>query len=62
MNKKKILDIVTVGGSAILIVGAVSNALQSKSAKDIALSVVAVIVGVAAFTSVTEKKKSEIKE
>jgi hypothetical protein len=46
---KKGVKVVTVAGSAVLVVGAAINLFSAKSIKEAAMPLVAILVGVAAF-------------
>jgi len=43
---KRTVRVVTIAGSAVLVVGAAMNLLSAKSLKDAAMPVVAILVGV----------------
>jgi VIT1/CCC1 family predicted Fe2+/Mn2+ transporter len=56
---KRTVKVVTIAGSAVLVVGAAMNLLSAKSLKDAAMPVVAILVGVAAFNYAMKDKVEE---
>ncbi len=57
---KRTVKVVTIAGSAVLVVGAAMNLLSAKSLKDAAMPVVAILVGVAAFNYAMKDKVEEV--
>jgi hypothetical protein len=57
---KRTVRVVTIAGSAVLVVGAAMNLLSAKSLKDAAMPVVAILVGVAAFNYAMKDKVEEV--
>lgn len=58
---KKTVKVVTIAGSAVLVVGAAMNLMSAKSVKDAAMPLVAILVGVAAFNYAMKDKTEETK-
>lgn len=59
---KKTVKVVTIAGSAVLVVGAAMNLMSAKSVKDAAMPLVAILVGVAAFNYAMRDKVEEVKK
>jgi hypothetical protein len=53
---KKTVKVVTIAGSAVLVVGAAMNLISAKNVKDAAMPLVAILVGVAAFNYAMKDK------
>lgn len=53
---QKSVKVVTIAGSAVLVVGAAMSLFSAKSVKDAAMPVVAILVGVAAFNYAMKDK------
>jgi hypothetical protein len=53
---KKTVKVVTIAGSAVLVVGAAMNLMSAKNVKDAAMPLVAILVGVAAFNYAMKDK------
>jgi len=58
---KKTVKVVTIAGSAVLVVGAAMNLMSAKSVKDAAMPLVAILVGVAAFNYAMNDKTETTK-
>ena len=58
---KKTVKVVTIAGSAVLVVGAAMSLVSAKSVKDAAMPLVAILVGVAAFNDAIKDKVEEKK-
>lgn len=58
---KKTVKVVTIAGSAVLVVGAAMSLVSAKSVKDAAMPLVAILVGVAAFNYAIKDKVEEKK-
>jgi NADH:ubiquinone oxidoreductase subunit 6 (subunit J) len=50
------VKVVTIAGSAVLVVGAAMNLISAKNVKDAAMPLVAILVGVAAFNYAMKDK------
>ena len=59
---KKTVKVVTIAGSAVLVVGAAMSLVSAKSVKDAAMPLVAILVGVAAFNYAMKDKVEEVKK
>jgi hypothetical protein len=53
---KKTVKVVTIAGSAVLVVGAAMNLMSARNVKDAAMPIVAILVGVAAFNYAMKDK------
>jgi hypothetical protein len=53
---KKTVKVVTIAGSAVLVVGAAMNLMSARNVKDAAMPLVAILVGVAAFNYAMKDK------
>ena len=58
---KKTVKVVTIAGSAVLVVGAAMTLMSAKSVKEAAMPLVAILVGVAAFNYAMKDKVEEAK-
>ena len=58
---KKTIKVVTIAGSAVLVVGAAMTLINAKSVKEAAMPLVAILVGVAAFNYAMKEKVEEAK-
>jgi len=58
---KKTIKVVTIAGSAVLVVGAAMTLISAKSVKEAAMPLVAILVGVAAFNYAMKDKVEEVK-
>lgn len=58
---KKTVKVVTIAGSAVLVVGAAMTLMSAKSVKEAAMPLVAILVGVAAFNYAMKDKVEEVK-
>ena len=59
---KKTVKVVTIAGSAVLVVGAAMNLMSAKNLKDAAMPAVAILVGIAAFNYAMRDKVEEVKK
>lgn len=53
---QKTVKVVTIAGSAVLVVGAAISIMSAKNAKDAVMPIVAILVGVAAFNYAMKDK------
>ncbi len=53
---QKTMKVVTIAGSAVLVVGAAMNLMSAKNVRDAAMPIVAILVGVAAFNYAMKDK------
>jgi hypothetical protein len=53
---QKTVKVVTIAGSAVLVVGAAMSIMSAKNAKDAVMPIVAILVGVAAFNYAMKDK------
>ena len=58
---KKTVKVVTIAGSAVLVVGAAMSVMSAKNVKEALMPVVAILVGVAAFNYAMRDKIEETK-
>ena len=53
---QKTMKVVTIAGSAVLVVGAAMTLMSAKNVRDAAMPIVAILVGVAAFNYAMKDK------